>query len=376
MNNNKVTKNGEKATGKKGKKNRRQKSIKKIAHKISQSPGSLIYVGEKKTEKVTVLAIRYNAEKLEEKTLEIPCNYLANNNFKGVNWITISGSHDPGTVEAIGKEFGLHPLVMEDILDTFHRPKQEEVGNYIFLVLKMLSYNQETKDIHSEQVSIILGPHYVITFQEQEREIFEPVRQRIRKSHGRLRQMSADYLFYRLLDTIVDNYFLVLEGIGEEIETLEELLLENPTREHLPMIHKLKRDMISLRKVVWPLREVINGLIDNESPLIDEKTDPFLRDVYDHILQLIDTADLYREMISVLQELYLSGISNKMNEVMKVLTIIATIFIPLTFIVGIYGMNFEVMPELKWKYGYYFVWGVMVLVAGFLYFFFKRKKWL
>jgi magnesium transporter len=350
--------------------------MKRAAKKIAQPPGTLIHVGEKKTETVKLSLTRYNKDIIEEKKMESPCECLEEKDFKGVYWINVCGIHDAGIIEQIGNNFGLHSLVMEDILNTFQRPKHENLEDYIFTVLKMLYYDKSKTEVQSEQVSFILGSNFVVTFQEREEDVFDPVRERIRKAKGLIRKKGADYLFYALIDAIVDNYFLLMEGLGEEIEVLEDQLLEHPAPAILQIIHNLKREMIFLRKAVWPLREIINGLLKDESKLIKKATEIYLRDIYDHIIQVIETTETYRDMVAGLQDLYLSSVSNKMNEVMKVLTIIATLFIPLTFIAGIYGMNFEFMPELKWKFGYFFIWGVMVVAAAVMFIYFKRKKWL
>jgi len=252
----------------------------------------------------------------------------------------------------------------------------EDYGDYIFVVLKML-YSGENKDeIEAEQVSLILGSNFVISLQEREGDVFDPVRDRIRKSKGRIRKTGSDYLAYALLDAIVDNYFLILENVGEKIEDTEQQLATNPSPETLQYIRELKNEMIFLRKSIWPLRELINGLERCESTLIHESTGMYLRDVYDHTIQIIDTVESYRDMISGMVDIYLSSISNKMNAVMKVLTIFASIFIPLTFFAGVYGMNFNYLPELEWRWGYFGFWGVVILVGGSMVVYFKRKKWL
>jgi len=352
------------------------KMIKKVSKKVAQPPGTLIHMGEKKTETVTLDLFRYNKDIIEEKKMENPRECISENDFKGVCWVNVSGIHDISIIESIGSTFNIHPLVQEDILNTFHRPKFEESEEYLFLVLKMLAYDPGAKDIISEQVSFVLGPNFLVTFQEQEGDVFNPVRERLRKALGRIRKMGPDFLLYVLMDVVVDNYFLVLEAIGEELEILEDQLLLNPTPDVLQSVHKLKREMIFLRKAVWPLRELISGIQKTGSKLIKNNTKMYLRDIYDHTIQVIDTVETYRDMVSGLQDLYLSSVSNKMNEVMKVLTIIATIFIPLTFIAGVYGMNFKVMPELKWRIGYFFIWGIMIVIALAMLLYFKRKKWL
>ena len=293
-----------------------------------------------------------------------------------VAWINMSGIHDIGIMEDFGEQFGIHSLVLEDILHTGQRPKMEDYGEYIFFLLQMFMFDDETRGIKVEQVSFILGPRFVISFQEREEDVLELIRERLRKSKGRIRKMGADYLFYSLMDAIVDYYFVVLERIGERIEVLEEELVAAPGPDTLAAIHALRREMIFFRKSTWPLREAISRLQRTGSPLIDESVNIYIQDVYDHVIQTLDTVETYREMVSGMLETYLSSVSNRMNEVMKVLTIIATIFIPLTFIAGIYGMNFEYMPELGWHWGYYTVWGVMAAAALAMVYFFRRKKWL
>jgi magnesium transporter len=269
----------------------------------------------------------------------------------------VDGLHELNVVEKMGAHFGIHPLVLEDIVHTGQRTKAEEFETYIYIVLKMLVYDETVDHITAEQVSLLLGPHILFSFQEKEGDVFEYVRERIRKARGRIRKSGCDYLAYALMDAVVDQYFAILERLGDKIEALEEQLLEQPTPQILEDIHHLKREMIFMRKQVWPLREVINSLIKDPSELIQETTHIYLRDVYDHTIQVIDTIESFRDVLSGLSDLYLSTVSNRMNEVMKVLTIMATIFIPLTFIAGIYGMNFEFMPELKWQWSYPVLWG-------------------
>ena len=270
------------------------------------------------------------------------------------------------------------PLIIEDILNTDQRPKMEDFDEYIYIVLKMLYYNGNINEIITEQVSLILGSNFVISYQEQEKEgdVFNVIRERIKTNKGRIRKMGADYLAYCLVDAIVDNYFIVLETLGEKIESLEEELVNYPTPEILRTICTMKRDMILLRRSVWPLREVINELERGESSLIKESTEIYLKDVYDHTIHVIDTLETFRDMVSGMLEIYLSSISNRLNAVMKVLTIIATIFMPLTFIVGLYGMNFKYMPELPWRWGYPAVLLVMAAVGISMIVYFRRKKWL
>lgn len=353
------------------------KLIKKRSQKAGLPPGTLVHIGEQKVERARITILDYDEARFEEKEAKTVEECFPFKDRPTVTWINIDGLHQVDIIEKLGKHFGLHPLLLEDIVNTEQRPKMEDYGDYIFLVLKMLYHRDEDDaEIEGEQVSLILGSNFVISLQEREGDVFDPVRDRIRKNKGRIRKAGPDYLAYALLDAVVDNYFAVLEGVGEKIEDAEQELTANPTPEILQLIRKLKRGMIFLRKSVWPLREVASGLEQCESPLIHESTSIYLRDVYDHTIQVIDTVESYRDMISGMLDIYLSSISNKMNEVMKVLTIFASIFIPLTFIVGIYGMNFANMPELQWRYGYFVIWGVMALVGVSLVVFFRRRKWL
>jgi len=279
-------------------------------------------------------------------------------------------------ISDIGRYFDVHPLVLEDILNTNQRPKMEDYGKYLFLVLKMMMYKPKTGKIDIEQVSIIFGKNFIVSFQEKEGDVFDLIRTRIRNKKGMIREQGEDYLLYALIDALVDNYFVVLEQIGEKIEVLEKEVLTNPSSSIMNNVHSLKRELISLRKSVWPLREVINNLQRVESRIISKATKIYFRDVYDHTVQVIDAVETFRDMSSGLVDLYLSSVSNKMNEIMKVLTIFAAIFIPLTFVAGIYGMNFEFMPELKWRYGYFMVWGVIALITLGLIAYFRKKKWI
>jgi magnesium transporter len=290
--------------------------------------------------------------------------------------VNIDGLHEVDIIEKIGGNFGLHPLVLEDILNTQQRPKLDDLEEYLFIVTKMLAYDVEQHQVKAEQFSLVLYKNCIITFQERVGDVLDPIRERLRRGKGRIRKMGADYLAYALIDAIVDNYFIVLEKIAEKVESLEEEIVTEPTPGTAHTIHHLKRELIFLRKSVWPLRELIGGLERGESALIMKKTTIFLRDVYDHTIQVIDTVETLRDMVSGMLDVYLSSISNRMNEVMKVLTIIATIFIPITFIAGIYGMNFEFMPELKWRWSYPVVWAVIIAVGISMLFYFRKKKWL
>ena len=350
--------------------------VKKRSTKSGLPPGALIHIGEKKAEKVRISILDYDENQCEEKEAKTIEECFPFKDKPTTTWINIDGLHQVDIIEKIGKNFDLHPLLLEDILNTEQRPKIEDFENYIFIVLKILDYEDKTNEINSEQISIIFGHNFVISFQEKEVDVFNQIKERIRTGKGRIRKMGADHLAYSLIDAIVDGYFIILEKLGENIEVVEEKMIANPTPETLHAIHRLKRKMISLRKSVWPLREVVSALERSDSSLIQESTRIYLKDVYDHTVQVIDSVETFRDMLSGMLDVYLSSISNKMNEIMKVLTIIATIFIPLTFIAGVYGMNFEYMPELKWKWGYPAIWAVMLIVGISMLFYFGKKKWL
>jgi magnesium transporter len=347
-----------------------------IKEKVGLPPGTLVHIGERKTEKVKITVIDYDSKNFQEKEVDKIEECFPFKDKPTVTWINIDGLQEVEIVEKIGAHFGIHHLILEDILHTGQRPKGEDLGDYLFIVLKMIYHDGNDDEIMGEQVSLILGQNYVISFQEREGDIFNFVRERMRNNKGRIRKGGADYLAYALLDSVVDHYFVILEKLGERIESLEEELVTNPTPGTLQIIHTLKRNLISLRKSVWPLREVVNFLEREESPLITKPTGIYLRDVYDHTIQVIDTIETFRDMVSGMLDIYLSSLSNRMNEVMKVLTIIATIFIPLTFIAGIYGMNFKFMPELEWHWGYPMALIIMLLLVGFMLLYFRRKKWL
>jgi magnesium transporter len=345
------------------------------AKKPGLDPGTLVHVGKRRTDKVKITILDYDEEHCEEKEAKSVDECLPFRNRPTVTWINIDGIHQVDVIEKIGTNYGVHPLLLEDILHTTQRPKAEDFYTYVYIVLKMLSRN-EKDDIEVEQISLILGDNFVITFQETIGDVFDPVRERIRNNKGRTRKMGADYLAYSLIDTIVDNYFVILEGLGEEIEALEEEVVTSPTKETLQDIHASKRDMLILRKSVWPLREVISGLQRGESALFKKGTLVYLRDVYDHTIQVIETVEAYRDMVAGMMDIYLSSISNRLNEVMKVLTIIATIFMPLTFLSGVYGMNFVYMWPKEEYWGYPALLGIMAAVAGIMLYVFRRRKWL
>ncbi len=352
------------------------KFTKKTSQKAGTAPGTLVHIGDKKLDKARITVIDFDSDQLKEQRLDSIDEALRLKDLPTTTWLNIDGLHDIEIIEAIGEHFNLHPLVLEDILNTGQRSKVDDYGDYAYIVLKMLHMDEKKNEIRSEQISLVLGKHFLISFQEVEGDVFESVRERIRKGRGRIRNSGCSYLAYALIDAIVDHYFIILETMGATIESLEEDLLAEPTSETMETIHDLKRELIYVRKQVWPIREVINALIKGEVPLIHEQTVIFFRDVYDHTIQVIDTIESYRDVLSGMLDLYLSTISNRMNEVMKVLTIIATIFIPITFVAGIYGMNFKYMPELDWKWGYVAVWGLISVIALIMVVYFKRKKWI
>jgi magnesium transporter len=350
--------------------------IKKTSKKAGLSPGTLVHIGEKIADTTKLSLVHYDPEQLQEMQLSSVDESFPYIDTPPVTWINIDGLHEIDIIEKIGRNFNIHTLTLEDIVHTGQRPKVEDYNDYLFIVFKMLFYDNANNHIKSEQISLVLGTHFLISFQEKEGDVFNSVRERIRKSKGRIRKSGPDYLTYALIDATVDNYFVILEKIGEQLEHIEEELLENPQPLTLQSIHSLKREMIYFRKQVWPIRELLNHLMHEESQLISKASHIFFRDIYDHTIQVIDTIESMREVLTGLQDLYLSTLSNKMNEVMKVLTIMATIFIPLTFIAGIYGMNFKFMPELEWKWSYPILWAVLVAIFIFMLLWFKRKRWL
>jgi len=353
------------------------KQFKKRSRKAGLPPGALVHIGEKWSEQARISVMQYNEEALREKELADVRELPVPPDMSLTTWIHVDGLHDTAILEQLGEQFDLHPLVLEDILNTDHRPKMEDMGPYIFVVLKCFAADvPAVAEVKAEQVSLILGPNYVLSLQEKESNLLAPIRERIRQNKGRIRKAGADYLAHAILDAVVDSYFLVLEDMGEEIDACEESLVNHPRSTILRRIHYLKRNMTILRKAVWPLREAVAALERSESSLIAEATNIYLRDVYDHTIQVMDTIESYRDTLSGMLDVYLSSLSNRMNEIMKVLTIIATIFIPLTFLAGVYGMNFDYMPELRWRWGYFMAWGVMIAVALVMLKLFRKNRWL
>jgi len=349
--------------------------LKRRAPEIGLPPGTLVHIGERKTETAQLSLMEYSPETCREVR---PCTVnqcLPTAETKAVRWINLDGIHDLKLVEELGQAFGVHPLVLEDIVNTGQRPKFEDYGDYIFMVVKMLYLDPEHKEIIAEQVSLLLGRGFVLSFQEAPGDVFDIIRERIRQDQGRIRKMGSDYLAYSLMDALLDNYFVVLERFAENIEWVEDHLVERPSPGILQEVYTLKREAVFLRKCAWPLRELFSALERSGSSLVRKETALYLRDLYDHTIQVVDTVEMFRESISGMLDVYLSSASNRMNEVMKVLTIIATIFIPLTFIAGVYGMNLQI-PETNWAWSYPAVWAVMLAVAGGMLYYFRKRRWL
>ena len=353
------------------------KMIKQHSKKTGLPPGTLMHVGAENRQKAKVVLMEYTPEKFFEKTECCIQDFLQNIPANSVTWYNIEGIHDVGLVETIGKELGLHRLTLEDIVHSGQRAKLEDFDDYLFIVLKMLRYDKEKHQLQSQQVSMVLGQGYLMTFQENDWDVFQIIRNRIRKNTGNVRRMGCDYLAYALIDAVVDHYYEILEHFGDMLDQLEEELLTHPTEKTLHKIHRIKRDFILLRKSIWPLREVAAQLQKDDSDLLSDETQLHMRDVQDHAIHVIDALESSRDLVSGMLEIYLSAVSNKMNAIMKVLTLIATIFIPLTFVTGIFGMNFEKMPELKqsWMYPWGFWFIIVVTVAGMV-IYFRKRKWL
>lgn len=351
------------------------KRKKKAVSKIGMPPGSIVYLGEKKVDIVTIKVTEYDeagAETYEIKSVEEIDPFT---DTPQVTWISVCGLHETDFLKQVGERFKVHPLVLEDILNTETRPKIEITDDYLFLVMKLMVFNVEQKILETEQVSFILGRTFLFSFSEKSDEIFNPVKERITSQLTKIRKRGADYLLYALMDIVIDHYFLALEKVEERIETLDDEVINNPDKSQIESIYGLRNLLLMIRRSIWPFREILNQLIKDDSDLLDDNIEPYLRDLYDHTIHITESIEQQREVTNGLMEIYLSMMSNKMNEVMKVLTVIATIFIPLTFIVGIYGMNFPNMPEMSWPWAYFALWGVMIGLSVLMLYFFKKKKW-
>jgi len=339
-------------------------------------PGTPVHVGAARAGKVRVTVIDYDAHDLRQKEIAAVEELSSSRDSPSVTWINVDGLHDTKLLENIARAFGLHHLILEDILNTTQRPKFEESADTLFVVAKMLEWGPAGLVIPAEHVSIILGAGFVISFQERPGDVFEPIRQRIRTGKGRIRKMGADYLAYSLLDAIVDKYFIVIDDLGGEIEDLEERVESDPSTPTLSRLRRLRQQVLFLRRSIWPMREVVSALAKSETPMFAETLAPYLRDLYDHTIQVMDIIETLRDGIAGMFDVYMSSVSNRMNDVMKVLTIIATVFIPITFIAGLYGMNFKFMPEVQWRWGYPIVLLIMAAAVAAMLFYFRRRKWL
>lgn len=350
-------------------------AARKRSKKAGLAPGTLVHIGKAYAEKPKITIFRYDESSITEKVVSSASELSGEKDQPGILWVNVDGLQDVQLLAEIGVLFGLHPLVMEDILNTDQRSKTEDFNDYIYVVLKNF-YNHIDENINSEQVSVIFSKRFVLSFTERKSEIFEPIRERLRSGRGRLHRAGADLLAHHIIDNIVDQYFAALEDMEEKIENLEDELIRQTTPFGLKSVHNLKRKLIFMRKSLWPLREAVSILQRSDSPLLEESNIVYFKDVFDHIIALIDTVDTFRDMLSGMLDIYLSSISMRQNEVMKVLTIIATIFMPLTFLAGIYGMNFINMPELAWRWGYFALWGLMLVVVVVMVVFFRKKRWL
>lgn len=338
-------------------------------------PGTMVHVGKKHREKINISLVHFDSTIFEQMDISEIDEAKFYEDKPGSLWLNISGVHDVKTLEKLGISFDIHPLVLEDIVNTIQRPKLESFDKYIYVVIRDLSFTKDN-EIDSQQISLVLFKNMVFSFQEGKQDIFKPIYDRLQVADSRIRKLGSDYLLYTLIDNIVDQYFGVLDQMGDKIEELEDAIMDDPNQKTLHEIQMIRRELIFFRKAVWPLRDVLNSLYRDDSQLIDQSMKIYLRDVYDHTIHVIDSIENYRDMVMSLVDTYMSSVSNRMNEVMKVLTIIATIFIPLTFIAGVYGMNFHYMPELKYRLGYPLTLLAMAIVAMIMLIYFRRKKWL
>jgi len=347
-----------------------------VVKQVGLIPGTAVFAGEKKTDRLYVELLEYGA-KFSEFSGDLEAEYIKNarRHRGGIFWLNCVGLHEADKIETIGRHFKLHPLVIEDILHTGQRPKLEIGKDYLYVVIKMLSFNLAERQVETEQLSLVFGKNYVITFQERPGDVFDPIRDRIQAGKGMVRDKGADYLAYLLLDIIVDNYFFIIENISDIIDELEGRLLSDASQDILKEIYRLKNEILLLRKAVWPLLDMMIKLQHTGSRLIKPENQVYLKDLHDHTVQVFDTIDTHRDMAASMLDLYLSNVSRKTNDVMKFLAVISTIFIPLTFIAGVYGMNFRFMPELESRNGYYIVLGAMGAIGIGLFLWFKRKKW-
>ena len=353
---------------------RKHRQHKKSSAKAGLPPGTLVLIGNHRDEPVTIELIDYSGDIHQEQEIADVETLAESLKTSTVSWVNINGIHNTDAIAAIGKVYDIHNLVLEDILNTDHRPKVEPFEDYVFFTMRMMWYNEE-EELEKEQISIVFGKAYVLCFQERKGDIFDPIRERIRTDSGLIRRKGTDYLVYRLIDSVVDNYFIIIEKIEERVEDLEEAITADTDEDHTRTIQHMKREIITLKRALLPLREAVSGLEKGVTDLVNAENEKYFRDVYDHLFQIADSLENNREVLSGLMDMQMANMSNRMNQVMKVLTVIASLFIPLTFIAGIYGMNFDNMPELHFKYGYFAAWGLMIVVFIGMLLFFRRKKW-
>jgi magnesium transporter len=353
---------------------------KRYKKNLLTSPGTLTYIGPDVGMKTKIRRIVYNEAVFRDEAVKSLQECIPEKKEeKTVTWLDVDGIHETSLIAKLGKLYHLHPLLLEDVVNTEHKPKLEIYDSgHMFLTLKMLHIDSESPIcISSEHVSFVLGENYLLSFQEElAADIFTPVLDRLQASVGKTRRNGPDYLLFALMDIVIDNYFIVLEKLGDSLDTVEDQVIKGDEELSLKELYSLKRELTTSRRLIWPIRDMINQLIREDNPLIMKESIPYFRDLYDHVMQVLDTIDSYRELVASLADVHLSTISNRMNSVMKTLTIFSAVFMPLTFIVGVYGMNFEYMPELKLQYGYFYVWGLMAVVTTALIFYFKSKKWM
>ena len=351
-------------------------SLSSASEKSGLPPGSLVHVGEVHTHEHKISVINYNKSTLKKHTIKSIEELLPYKTTDTITWVIVDGLKDVSIIDAIGQHFGIHVLVLEDILNTHQRPKFEEFDGYLYIVIKAISLGNDDFNVEYEQISLLILNNFVFTFMEKPDALFDPILNRLDNDKSQIRNLGPDYLAYIIMDTVVDEYFALQDAFDELIESVEDKLLSDPSSETLSIIQKIKRELIFLRRTVSPLRELLAAIQRSESPLLNEKTRRYFGDIYDHAIRIIEAIESYRDLIAGMLDIYLSSVSNKMNETMKILTVFASIFIPLTFIAGVYGMNFEYMPELKWRWGYPALWFIFIGVSVFLLRFFKKKKWL
>lgn len=353
-----------------------RKSRRTRSKKVGLPPGSLVHFGERKVAHAEFAALRFDAAKVVEKTSKNLAELDLHVGEQDTLWVNFYGLHDAEKLAEVGRAFNLHPLVLEDILNTDQRPKVDSYEGYLYLVGRFFRYDSTAREISSEQVSIILGRHFVLTFQERRTGSFDPVRERLWADKGVVRKNGADYLAYSLLDIIVDRYFIVLEQIGDATESLEEAVLAQPSATIMQAIHRLKRETVALRRAIWPVREMVNALMRNDSGLFEQSTLPYLRDVYDHTVHLIESLESVRDLLTGMLEIYLSSVSNRVNLELRALTMVAMLFMPASLIAGVFGMNFRVMPFLQSPLGFWLAMGMMAGIALLMVAIFRRRRWM